>query len=95
MDDRVKTSVRRTASSSRLRTLRARLDPLTIKQLQRFLKDGDWQQDKDHVTVRLKDAKRCLYFKKGNGRWYMEHASKPKVSDASQKRRSDASAKRR
>jgi hypothetical protein len=55
---------------------RARLDPLTIKQLQRFLKDGDWQQDKDRVTVRLKDDKRCLYFKKGSGRWFMEHASK-------------------
>jgi hypothetical protein len=57
---------------------RARLDPLTIKQLQRFLKDGDWQQDKDRVTVRLKDDKRCLYFKNGNSRWFMEHANKPK-----------------
>lgn len=56
---------------------RARLDPLTIKQLQRFLKDGDWQQDKDRVTVRLKDDKRCLYFKKDKDRWFMEHGSKP------------------
>ena len=56
---------------------RARLDPLTIKQLQRFLKDGDWQKDKDRVTVRLKDDKRCLYFKKNNGRCFMEHRSKP------------------
>lgn len=55
---------------------RARLDPLTIKQLQRFLKDGDWQQDKERVTVRLKDDKRSLYFKKDNGRWFMEHANK-------------------
>ncbi|HTU18258.1 MAG TPA: hypothetical protein VMG10_09395 [Gemmataceae bacterium] len=55
---------------------RARLDPLTIKRLQRFLKDGDWQEEKNRVTVRLKDDKRCLYFKKGNGRWFMEHASK-------------------
>lgn len=54
----------------------ARLDPLTIKLLQRFLKAGDWQEDKDRVTVRLKDDKRCLYLKKENGRWFMEHASK-------------------
>jgi hypothetical protein len=57
---------------------RARLDPLTIKQLQHFLKDGDWQEGKDHVTVRLKDDKRCLYFKKSDGRWFMEHGSKPR-----------------
>ena len=56
---------------------RSRLDPLTIKQLQRFLKDGDWEEDKDRMTVRLKDDKRCLHFKKNNGRWFMEHASKP------------------
>lgn len=55
---------------------RARLDPLTIKQLQSFLKDGVWQEDKDRVSVRLKDDNRCLYFKKGNGRWFMEHANK-------------------
>ncbi|MGH7170500.1 MAG: hypothetical protein ACRELG_09515 [Gemmataceae bacterium] len=56
---------------------RARLDPLTIKQLQRFLKDGDWKQDKDRVTVQLKDDKRCLYFKNDDSRWFMEHRSKP------------------
>jgi hypothetical protein len=55
---------------------RARLDPLTLKQLQRFLKDGDWQEDKDRVTVRLREDKRCLFFKKDKGRWFMEHASK-------------------
>jgi hypothetical protein len=55
---------------------RARLDPLTIKQLQRFLKDGEWQEDKERVSVRLKDSDRRLYFKKGDGRWFMENASK-------------------
>ncbi|HEY7312703.1 MAG TPA: hypothetical protein VH643_25280 [Gemmataceae bacterium] len=57
---------------------RARLDPLTIKQLQRFLKNGDWQEDGDRVMVRLKDNERRLYFKKDDGRWFMEHGSKPK-----------------
>jgi len=55
---------------------RSRLDSLTVRLLQRFLKDGDWREDKDRVTVRLKDNARRLYFKKDNGRWFMEHASK-------------------
>jgi hypothetical protein len=56
---------------------RARLDPLTVKLLQRYLKDGDWQDEKDRVTVRLKDHDRRIYFKKIRDRWFMEHASKP------------------
>jgi hypothetical protein len=55
---------------------RACLHPLTVKLLQRFLKDGEWQEDKDRVTVRLKDEARRLYFKKDHGRWFMAHASK-------------------
>jgi hypothetical protein len=58
---------------------RARLDSLTVKLLQRFLKDGQWEENKDGVTVRLKDNERCLYFKKVKDRWFMEHASRPKV----------------
>jgi len=57
---------------------RARLDPLTIKQLQRFLKDGNWQEEKDRVTVQLKDDQRRLYFKRDNGRWFVVNASNPK-----------------
>jgi hypothetical protein len=56
---------------------RARLDPLTVKILQRFLKDGKWEEDKDRATVKLKDNERCVSFKKTNGRWFMEHGSKP------------------
>jgi hypothetical protein len=55
---------------------RGRLDPLAIKQLQRFLKDGEWQEDKDHVTVRLKDDEHRLHFKKADGRWFLKNASK-------------------
>ncbi|HZV03470.1 MAG TPA: hypothetical protein VE999_00135 [Gemmataceae bacterium] len=57
---------------------RTRLDPLTIKKLQRFLKDGSWQEDGDRVTVQLKDESRRLYFKKDKGRWFVEHTSSPK-----------------
>lgn len=56
---------------------RGRLDPLTIKELQRFLKDGDWRENKDRVTVRLKSDQHHLYFKKENDRWFMEHTSNP------------------
>ena len=56
---------------------RARLDPITLKQLQRFLKDGDWQEEGDHVTVRLKDNERVLQFTKDQGRWYLQNTSKP------------------
>jgi hypothetical protein len=55
---------------------RARFDPLALKQLQRFLKDGAWREDKERVSVRLKGDKRCLYFKKDGGRWFMENADK-------------------
>jgi hypothetical protein len=55
-----------------------RLDSLTVKLLQRFLKDGQWEQDKDRAAVRLKDGERCVTFKKLDGRWFMEHSSKPK-----------------
>jgi hypothetical protein len=57
---------------------RARLDPLTIKLLRRFLKDGNWREEKDRVTVRLKADQQRLYFKKDNGRWFVENASNPK-----------------
>jgi hypothetical protein len=55
---------------------RGRLDSLTVKVLQRFLKDGKWEEDKDRATVRLKDNERRVNFKKVDGRWYMEHSSK-------------------
>jgi hypothetical protein len=56
---------------------RARLDPFTVKQLQRFHKDGDWKGDDKRVTVRLKDNERCLHFTNKNGRWFLQHDSKP------------------
>jgi hypothetical protein len=35
---------------------RTRLDPPTVELLKRFLKDGEWTEDKERVTVRLKDV---------------------------------------
>lgn len=55
---------------------RSRLDPITIKQLQRFLKDGDWQEKDDQATVRLNDNERALHFKKEKDRWFFQNSSK-------------------
>jgi len=35
------------------------------------------QEGEERVAVRLKDSDRRLYFKKGDGRWFMENASMP------------------
>jgi hypothetical protein len=53
-----------------------RLDPLTVKQLRRFLKDGTWKNDKTEAVVRLKDVKdRCVRLRRRDGRWFLEHNS--------------------
>jgi len=58
--------------------VRARLDPGTVKLLQRFLKDGEWAEDKDKASVRLKDAKdRVVLLRKIGDRWFLEHQNKP------------------
>ncbi len=57
----------------------ARLDPGALKQLRRFLNDGEWTADDASASVRLKDVDdRAVFFRKIDGRWYMEHRSKPK-----------------
>jgi hypothetical protein len=75
VDDRVK-RVYDGRFEEQVEDTRARLDALTIKLLQRFLKDGDWREEGGRVTVRLKDNERRLYFKKADDRWFMEHGSK-------------------
>jgi hypothetical protein len=55
----------------------SRLDPLAVKLLGRFLKDGEWTADKDTASVRLKDVKdRAVFFKRIGERWYLEHRVK-------------------
>lgn len=57
---------------------RTRLDPLAVKQLRRFLKDGTWSDGKTEVSVRLTDdPDRRVYLKKVGERWYLEHRSSP------------------
>ena len=63
-----------------VKDVRARLDPATLKQLHRFLDDGEWTAGDDRASVRLKDlGDRAVFFHKIDGRWFMEHRSKPKT----------------
>ena len=65
--------------AEQVKDTQARLDPPTLKQLHRFLDDGDWTVGDAEASVRLKELEdRAVFFRKIDGRWYMEHRSKPK-----------------
>lgn len=54
--------------------------PATVKLLRRFLKDGEWDIDKEKNTaaVKLKDLReQQVFLKKVGDRWYMENRIKP------------------
>jgi hypothetical protein len=62
----------------RVEDTRARLDPATVKQLRRFLQEGEWGAGDTEVVVKLKEVtSRCVYLKKIDGRWYLEHRNGP------------------
>jgi hypothetical protein len=63
-----------------VREANARLldDPGPAKLFGRFLKEGDWQVEDNSATVRLKDIKdRCVYFRRQDGRWFVENRYQP------------------
>ena len=66
---------------------RARLDPLTIKQLQRFLKDGDWQR-RQGSRDRAAEGRQAMpvFSRRATAAGTWSTPANPKVSDASQKR---------
>ena len=79
IDDRVK-GVFGGNFDEQVKDVRARLDPAALKQLHRFLDDGEWTTGDDKASVRLKDlGDRAVFFRKIDGRWFMEHRSKPKT----------------
>jgi hypothetical protein len=79
IDDRVK-GLLAGSFDEQVKDTRARLDPPALKQLHRFLDDGVWTSDDATASVRLKDlADRAVFFRKIDGRWYLEHRSKPKT----------------
>jgi hypothetical protein len=58
-----------------------KLDPVAIKQLGKFLKDGEWKVEEKTAEARLKDVsdKSVRFFKIGD-RWYMENGYRPDKS---------------
>ncbi len=62
-----------------VRETRARLgdDPSAVRDLRRFLKEGEIEETGEGATVRLKDVKnRAVFLKKVKDRWYLENRQK-------------------
>ena len=61
---------------------RARLDPATVKQLGKFLKDGKWTIDKTGAVVQLDGVTdRVVRLVNKDGAWYLSHRSDPPAKD--------------
>ena len=55
--------------------------PASVKELERFAKEGEWQDTKDSAVAKLKDVKeRQVYMKKVGNRWYFENKQKAEES---------------
>ena len=78
IDDRVK-GLFGGSFEEQVKDTRARLDMPALKELHRFLNDGEWTTGDAHAAVRLNDGNdRAVAFRKIDGRWFLEHSSKPK-----------------
>lgn len=52
-------------------------DPASLKELRRFLADGQWEEMETAAVVRLKEIKnRAVFFRKAKDRWYLENRQK-------------------
>jgi hypothetical protein len=55
--------------------------PASVKELERFAKEGEWQETKDSAVAKLKDVKeRQVFMKKVGNRWYFENRQKAEES---------------
>jgi hypothetical protein len=53
-------------------------NPNTIKDLRRFLMEGEWQGSEGSASAKLKDVKdRQVFLRKVGKRWYLENRQKP------------------
>jgi hypothetical protein len=62
-----------------VREVRTKLadNPNTTKELQRFLKEGEWETGETTASVKLKDVKdRQAFLRKVGNRWYLENRQK-------------------
>lgn len=61
-------------------TKKLRDDPAALKELQRFLKEGEWEGGDDTASAKLKDVKdRRVFMRKIGDRWYLENRMKPEA----------------
>jgi hypothetical protein len=52
-------------------------DPESVKELRRFLSDGNWEETGDTTVAKLKDVKaRQVFLKKVGNRWFLENRQK-------------------
>jgi hypothetical protein len=82
VDRRVKDTGGDFAGLVREATARLADDPGPLKQLRRQLEDGAWDVKDDWASVHLKDAgPRWCYFRKADGRWFLENRYKPEPDE--------------
>jgi hypothetical protein len=56
-------------------------NPETVKDLGRFLKEGEWEVGETAASVRLKDVlDRGVFLRKLGNRWYLENRTKPEAA---------------
>ncbi len=56
-------------------------EPSAVKELGRFLKEGEWEAGESNATVCLKDIKdRQVYLRKIGDRWFLENRQKPEAA---------------
>jgi len=61
-------------------TVKLANEPGTVKELGRFLKEGEWEAGETNATVRLKDIKdRQVFLRKIGDRWFLENRQKPEA----------------
>ena len=56
-------------------------DPEAIKLLERFAKDGDWEDGETTASVKLKGTKDRVYFRKVETRWFMQNQKQPEKTE--------------
>jgi hypothetical protein len=82
VDRRVKDTGGDFAGLVREATAKLADDPGSVKQLRRLLENGTWDVKDDRASVHLKDAgQRWCYFRKADGRWFLENRYKPETDE--------------
>jgi hypothetical protein len=58
-------------------------NPAAVKELKRFLKEGEWEGGDTTASVKLKNIKeRQVFFRKIGRRWYLENRQRPEPTKA-------------